>query len=55
MDPTIAMILSAVEIFLVPLIIFIMQRSMGKKLDDFDKKRDSAREEQAKNREKDAE
>lgn len=55
MDPTIAMVLSAVEIFLVPLIIFIMQRGMGKKLDDFDKKRDSAREEQAKNREKDAE
>lgn len=44
-------IISVVEIFLVPLIIFLMQRGMGKKLDNFDKKRDKAREEQQQNRE----
>ena len=52
MDTTIATILSIVEIFLVPLIIFIMQRGMGKKLDNFDEKRDKARAEQKENREK---
>ena len=48
-------ILSIVEIFLVPLIIFLMQRGMGKKLDQFDKKRENAREEQQRNRKLDAE
>lgn len=55
MDPMIAMIISVIEIFVVPLIIFVMQRGMGKKLDDFDEKRDKAREEQKKNREQDIE
>lgn len=55
MDQTMAMILSVIEIFLVPLIIYFMQRGMGKKLDSFDKKRDNARKEQKENQEKDEE
>lgn len=55
MDPILTTILSIVEIFLVPLIIFLMQRGMGKKLDTFDEKRDKAREELQKNKEQDTE
>ena len=55
MDWTMPAILGIVEVFLVPLIIFLMQRGMGKKLDQFDKKRENAREEQQKNRKLDAE
>ena len=55
LDPVFTTILSVVEIFLVPLIIFLMQRGMGKKLDSFDEKRDRAREEQQLIKEKDEE
>lgn len=55
LDPIFTTILSIVEIFLVPLIIFLMQRGMGKKLDTFDEKRDKAREELQKNKEQDTE
>lgn len=44
-DQAIAFFLSLVEIFLVPIIIFVMQRHLGKKLDNFDEKREKAREE----------
>ena len=55
LDLTVAAVLNLLEIFLVPLIIFLMQRGMGRKLDDFDNKREQAREEQKKNRELDTE
>ena len=55
MDWTMPAILGVVEVFLVPLIIFLMQRGMGKKLDQFDEKRENAREEQQRNRKLDAE
>lgn len=55
MDPVFTTILSIVEIFLVPLMIFLMQRGMGKKLDSFDEKRDKAREEHQISKKKDEE
>jgi len=55
LDSTVTAVLNLLEIFLVPLIIFLMQRGMGRKLDDFDNKREQAREEQKKNRELDTE
>ena len=55
LDSTVAAVLNLLEIFLVPLIIFLMQRGMGRKLDNFDSKREEAREEQKRNRELDAE
>jgi len=55
LDFTVAAALNLLEIFLVPLIIFLMQRGMGRKLDNFDNKREEARKEQKKNRELDTE
>ena len=49
MDPIIidALIAGAIELLFVPIIVFVLKRTLGKRLDKFDEKRDQARMELA--------
>lgn len=49
MDPIIidALVAGAIELLFIPIIVFVLKRTLGKRLDKFDEKRDKARVELA--------
>lgn len=57
MDPMIMQVLAAgaVELLVLPILIFVLKHLVGKRLDSFDQKRDMARMERAKDKEREQE
>ena len=57
MDPALKTVLitGVVELLMVPVVVFLVKRAIGKRLDKFDAKRDEARSERAENERKKSE
>ena len=48
MDPLLTLIITgAIELLMIPVLVFVLKRIVGRRLDDFDEKRDAARMAQA--------